>query len=391
MKESSKLPEEALGDSASPANSSPAALAAYRPAINGKGLFFLLLIGLSIAAIGLDYAAGRLASPWVALTLPMWGSVFISAGLGFVVVPLLRALKTGQVVREDGPQSHGKKSGTPTMGGIFFIPAALIVANVWSAMLQVDRPGEVVAASALTLFYGFIGWLDDWQVLRKKSNKGISAKLRLGLEIGSAALFCFWLGSSHPEITSLQFPWGLILPLGLLFWPLAVFVPTAESNAINLTDGLDGLAAGTSAIALLGLAALVAPVSPGLMIFAACLSGACLGFLVHNHNPAQVFMGDTGSLALGGGLAAIGLISNSLWGLLILSGVFLAESISVIVQVGYYKATKGPDGKGKRLLKMAPLHHHFELSGWSEIKVVATFYAVKALLCLVCLSLAYFA
>jgi phospho-N-acetylmuramoyl-pentapeptide-transferase len=321
----------------------------------------------------------------------VWASAFISAGLGFVVVPLLRALKTGQVVREDGPQSHGKKSGTPTMGGIFFIPAALIVANVWSAMLQVDRPSEVVAASALTLFYGFIGWLDDWQVLRKKSNKGISAKLRLGLEIGSAALFCFWLGASHPEITSLQFPWGLILPLGLLFWPLAVFVPTAESNAINLTDGLDGLAAGTSAIALLGLAALVAPVSPGLMIFAACLSGACLGFLVHNHNPAQVFMGDTGSLALGGGLAAIGLISNSLWGLLILSGVFLAESISVIAQVGYYKATKGPDGKGKRLLKMAPLHHHFELSGWSEIKVVATFYAVTALLCLVCLSLAYFA
>jgi phospho-N-acetylmuramoyl-pentapeptide-transferase len=390
MKESSKLPEEALGDSASPVNSS-AALAKHRPPINGKGLFWLLLTGLSIAAIGLDYAAGRLAYPWMTLTLPVWASAFISAGLGFVVVPLLRALKTGQVVREDGPQSHGKKSGTPTMGGIFFIPAALIVANVWSAMLQVDRPSEVVAASALTLFYGFIGWLDDWQVLRKKSNKGISAKLRLGLEVGSAALFCFWLGSSHPEITNLQFPWGLILPLGLLFWPLAVFVPTAESNAINLTDGLDGLAAGTSAIALLGLAALVAPVSPGLMIFAACLSGACLGFLVHNHNPAQVFMGDTGSLALGGGLAAIGLISNSLWGLLILSGVFLAESISVIAQVGYYKATKGPDGKGKRLLKMAPLHHHFELSGWSEIKVVATFYAVTALLCLVCLSLAYFA
>ncbi len=391
MKESSKLPGEDVGNSASPSHLPVAAVVERQAIISGKGLFFLVLIGLSAAGIGLDFSAGRLATPFLSLTLPLLASVFVSAGLGFVVVPLLRALKTGQVIREDGPQSHSKKSGTPTMGGIFFIPAALIVANLWSAMLQVDRPGEVVAASALTLCYGFIGWLDDWQVLRKKSNKGISAKLRLGLEIASAALFCLWLGSSHPEITNVQFPWGLVLPLGLLFWPLAVFVPTAESNAINLTDGLDGLAAGTSAIALLGLAALVAPVSSGLMIFAACLSGACLGFLVHNHNPAQVFMGDTGSLALGGGLAAIGLISNSLWGLFILSGIFFAESISVIAQVGYYKATKGPDGIGKRLLKMAPLHHHFELGGWSEIKVVAIFYGVTALLCLVCLSLASFA
>ncbi len=391
MKESSQLPGDDLGEPTSSRHSSITALTERQTTISGKGLFFLLLAGLSLSAIGLDAASGRLATPWATLTLPVWGSALLAAGAGFVVVPLLRALKTGQVIREDGPQSHGRKSGTPTMGGIFFIPAALIVANLWSALLQVSNPGEVVAASALTLFYGFIGWLDDWQVLRKKSNKGISAKLRLGLEVSSAALFCFWLGSSHPEITNLQLPWGLVLPLGLLFWPLAVFVPTAQSNAINLTDGLDGLAAGTSAIALLGLAALVAPVSPGLMIFAACLSGGCLGFLVHNHNPAQVFMGDTGSLALGGGLAAIGLISNSLWGLFILSGVFLAETLSVIAQVSYYKATKGPDGKGKRLLKMAPLHHHFELSGWSEIKVVATFYSVTALLCLLCLSLGYFA
>ncbi|MBW4553662.1 MAG: phospho-N-acetylmuramoyl-pentapeptide-transferase [Aphanocapsa sp. GSE-SYN-MK-11-07L] len=390
MKESSKLPGDDLAEPASAGSSPIAAQTEGWSVISGKGLFFLLLAGLSLAAIGLDASAGRFATPGATLTLPVWVSALVAAGTGFVVVPLLRALKTGQVIREDGPQSHGKKSGTPTMGGIFFIPAALVVANIWSALLQVNHPGEVVAASALTLFYGFIGWLDDWQVLRKKSNQGISAKFRLGLEVSSAALFCLWLGSSHPEITNLQLPWGLVLPLGLLFWPLAVFVPTAQSNAINLTDGLDGLAAGTSAIALLGLAALVAPISPGLMIFAACLSGGCLGFLAHNRNPAQVFMGDTGSLALGGGLAAIGLISNSLWGLFILSGVFLAETISVIAQVSYYKATKGPDGKGKRLFKMAPLHHHFELSGWSEIKVVATFYSATALLCLLCLSLAYF-
>lgn len=359
--------------------------------LTGKGLFILLLAGLSWVAIGLDAFAGRLATPWFSLILPFWVSGAIAAGLGFVVVPLLRSLKMGQVIREDGPQSHSSKAGTPTMGGIFFIPAALVIANLWAAILQVDRPEEVLAATALTLFYGFIGWLDDWQVLRQKSNKGISAKLRLFLEVASAALFCLWLGWSHPEITTLQFPWGLMLPLGLLFWPLAVFVPTAQSNAINLTDGLDGLAAGTGAIALMGLAALVAPTSAGLMIFAVCLSGACLGFLTHNHNPARVFMGDTGSLALGGGLAAIGLISNNLWGLLILSGVFLAESLSVIAQVGYYKATKGPDGQGKRLFKMAPLHHHLELSGWSEIRVVTTLYGITSLLCLLCLGINYVA
>jgi phospho-N-acetylmuramoyl-pentapeptide-transferase len=357
----------------------------------GRGLFLILLLGLSLLSLGLDGFAGRLATPWFSLILPFGISGAIAAGIGFLGVPLLRALKMGQVIREDGPQSHSLKAGTPTMGGIFFIPTALVIANLWVLMLPVERPSEVWAASALTLFYGFIGGWDDWQVLRKKSNQGISANLRLGLEVASAALFCLWLGWSHPAITTLQFPWGLMLPLGLLFWPLAIFVPTAESNAINLTDGLDGLAAGTSAIALLGLAALVAPTSAGLMIFAACLSGACLGFLIHNHNPAQVFMGDTGSLALGGALAAVGLISNSLWGLLILSGIFLAESLSVIAQVGYYKATKGPDGQGKRLLKMAPLHHHLELSGWSEIKVVTTFYGITALLCLICLGLNYFA
>jgi phospho-N-acetylmuramoyl-pentapeptide-transferase len=145
---------------------------------------------------------------------------------------------------------------------------------------------------------------------------------------------------------------------------------------------VDGLAAGTAAIAFLGLGILVFSTSPELAIFCACLSGGCLGFIQHNRNPAQVFMGDTGSLALGGGLAAVGILSGNLWGLLLLSGIFLVESLSVIAQVGYYKLTKDADGQGKRLLKMAPLHHHLELSGWAETQIVGFFYGINALLAL---------
>lgn len=344
--------------------------------ITGIGLVSLLGVGLGVAALILDLMAGRL--PWLAtsLTMPLLLCALISAAVGYWVVPWLQALKAGQVIREDGPQAHLKKAGTPTMGGIFFIPVAAIVACVWSGF-----DSQVLAVSALTLSYGFIGWLDDWQILRRKSNKGISPKTKLALQIGFAALFCLWLMYSQPSnITSIALPLGFSLPLGLLFWPFAGFVLVAESNATNLTDGIDGLAGGTVAIAMLALGALTAPTSPELMIFCASISGSCLGFLAHNRNPARVFMGDTGSLALGGALAAVALLTNSLAALFILSGIFFVETLSVMAQVGYYKATKGPDGKGKRLFKMAPLHHHLELSGWSELQVVAVFYIIGAIL-----------
>jgi phospho-N-acetylmuramoyl-pentapeptide-transferase len=356
--------------------------------ISGKTLSALLLAGLGLAALGLDWQAARLATP-LSLALPLVASAIVTGGVGYWVVPLLRRLKIVQAVREDGPQSHLKKSGTPIMGGLFLIPTALLLASLWVGIAQQRWPVEVLAVVALTLAYGFVGWLDDWQVVRDKNNKGLSAKLRLGLEIGCAILFCLWMGWSQPGITTLQFPLGLALPLGFLFWFLAVFVPTAQSNAINLTDGLDGLAAGTTAIAFLGLGALIAPTWPGLMVLCACLSGGCLGFLLHNHNPARVMMGDTGSLALGGALAGIGLVSNSLWGLLLLSLIFLVESLSVIAHVGYYKATKGPDGVGKRLFKMSPLHNHLELSGWAETQVVGSFYLIQMLLCCLVLVVSY--
>jgi phospho-N-acetylmuramoyl-pentapeptide-transferase len=348
---------------------------------SGIGLASLLAIGLGAAALILDQLANRL--PWQAtsLTLPLLLCALISAVIGFWVIPLLQALKTGQIIREDGPQAHLKKAGTPTMGGIFFIPVALVVACVCSNFAT-----EVLAVSALTLSYGFIGWLDDWQILRRKSNKGISPRMKLGLQVSFAAIFCLWLMFNQPaNITNIALPWvSFSLPLGLLFWPLAGFVLVAESNATNLTDGIDGLAGGTVAIALFTLGVVVAPTSPGLMIFCAALSGSCLGFLAHNRNPARVFMGDTGSLALGGALAAVALLTNSLVALFILSGIFFVETLSVMAQVSYYKATKGPDGKGKRLLKMAPLHHHLELTGWSELQVVAVFYIIAALLAVVC-------
>ncbi|CAN5678652.1 phospho-N-acetylmuramoyl-pentapeptide-transferase [soil metagenome] len=344
--------------------------------LSGTRLSVILAAGLLSAAIGLDILAGRSVGWGVNLTLPLLVGALLSALAGYGVLPLLHQLKAAQFVREDGPRAHLKKAGTPTMGGIFFIPAAVLVALVWTGFSS-----PVLAASLLTLAYMAIGWLDDWQVIRRRSNKGISPKLKLMLQMGCAIAFCLWvMASQSPDITSVAIPFGFTLPLGFLFWPLAGFVLVAESNATNLTDGVDGLMGGAGAIALFGLGVLIAPTHPDLMVFCAALSGGCLGFLVHNRNPANVFMGDTGSLALGGALAAAGILSGNLFGLLVVTLLFFAETLSVILQVGYYKATKGPDGKGKRLFKMAPLHHHFELSGWSEIQVVGVFYAVSVLL-----------
>jgi phospho-N-acetylmuramoyl-pentapeptide-transferase len=356
--------------------------------LTGKRLFVVLTIGLALSAVLLDAFSTR---PLTQSLLLLFGiTAAISGGLGFWVIPWLQAVKAGQVIREDGPQAHLKKAGTPTMGGIFFIPPSLAIALLWSGLAfgftSIDFV-QTLAPALVTLAYGFIGWLDDWQILRRKSNKGISPKMKLALQIAFSGLFCAWLFWSYPDLTTLKFPFSVTLPLGLLFWPLAGFVPVAESNATNLTDGVDGLAAGTGAIALLTLGALVAPTAPGLMVLCACLSGGFMGFLLHNHNPARVFMGDTGSLALGGALAAIGLLSNLLWALLLVSGLFLIETLSVIAQVSYYKATKGPDGVGRRLLKMAPLHHHLELSGWTETQVVGLFYLVNVLLAVFCLVL----
>lgn len=342
------------------------------------GWHLLLFLGLGLGAffIGLDLTAADLLSAPMSLFVPFALCAVAVFAAGQWVIPMLVRIKAGQFIREDGPQRHLKKAGTPTMGGIFFIPVGVAIAAAGSGF----HP-DVIALGALTLAYGAIGWLDDWQILRRKSNKGISPKMKLALQVGFAVLFCIWLARTQPDtVSAVALPLGLTLSLGWLFWPLATFVQVAESNATNLTDGIDGLMGGLGAIAFMGMAVHLAPTSPELMLFCLCLSGSCLGFVAHNRNPAKVFMGDTGALALGGALAGVALLSNSLWVLLILSGIFLAETLSVIAQVLYYKATKGPDGVGKRLFKMAPLHHHLELCGWSETQVVGCFYLVQALL-----------
>jgi len=330
-------------------------------------------------------------------SLPFWGAALLTAICGYWGVPWLRALKTGQFIREDGPQAHLKKAGTPTMGGILFVPGSAILATLWAYLTpgfeSADRL-SVLGVAILTLTYGAIGWLDDWQVLRRKSNQGISPRTKLILQIAGAVLFCGWAswrsgGDSDLaiDLTRVLLPGGIALSLGAFFWPLAGFAIVAESNATNLTDGLDGLMGGTGALAFLGLGAIVAPTSPALALFCACMAGGCLGFLFFNRNPARVFMGDTGSLALGAALAGVAIAANALFGLLLVTGLFVFETLSVVVQVSYYKATKDENGVGRRIFKMAPFHHHLELCGWSELNVVMAFYGITAALGLLAFSL----
>ncbi len=340
----------------------------------GKQLF-----GLLGGLIGLLTLFFSQITPETSLTqwlLVMAVTSGVSGLLGVMIVPWLQRVKAGQVIQEDGPQTHLKKAGTPTMGGIFFIPVA-----VATALLVTKGNLDVVAICLVTLAYMGIGWYDDWQILRQQSNKGISPRMKLILQILIGVAFCIWVfWHQSPNLTTLAFPLKIIIPLGLFYWVLAGFILVAESNATNLTDGVDGLAGGTCALAFLGMAALVFPNSPNLALFCLCMTGGCFGFIGHNRNPARVFMGDTGSLALGGALGAVGVLSGQLWGLFLVSGLFFLESLSVIAQVSYYKATKDAEGKGKRLFKMAPLHHHLELSGWTETQIVGTFYLINGFL-----------
>jgi len=316
------------------------------------------------------------------LSLPLLVGALVSGVLVSWGVPRLGALKLGQVIREEGPQSHQGKAGTPTMGGLLVVPAGLIVGS-----LVAPGDGRLLAVAAISLSYLAIGGIDDWRSLTRRTNKGLSPRGKLLLQALTAAAFLAWAAWQQQLGSDLALPLGWVLPLGLLIWPLGLFVFLAESNATNLTDGLDGLAAGCGAVVFTGLGLQLMlrghDGDPALAGFCAAMAGAWLGFLVQNRHPAKVFMGDTGSLAMGACLAAVALLSNSLWPLLVMGGVFLAESLSVILQVWVFKATKGADGQGRRLFRMAPLHHHFELGGASEQQVVVGLWACSLLLLLV--------
>ncbi|MEN9230464.1 MAG: phospho-N-acetylmuramoyl-pentapeptide-transferase [Thermostichus sp. DG02_5_bins_236] len=330
----------------------------------GEGMLLALGLGLALSSL--------LVAVRPEVLIPFGASVVASMVLGSLLIPWLRRWKAGQVIRQEGPQSHLKKAGTPTMGGISFLPVGLLVALGWTGW-----DPRVLAVAVLTLAYSFVGWLDDWQVIRQQSNKGLSPPQKLFLQLGIAALFCVYLaGQGIP--TQLILPGLGQIPLGGLFWPLAVFVLVGTNNAVNLTDGMDGLAAGVVAIVLAGLGLIQG--DPQLSVLAFGLSGACLGFLAHNHHQARMFMGDTGSLGLGGALAGLALLGDHLWALGLMGGVLVVEALSVIVQVSYFKYTKRKTGAGKRLLRMSPLHHHLELGGWSEVQVVGSLYGITALL-----------
>ena len=345
---------------------------------NGRTPALVLGLIVLLACLVSDALVSRSA-----LTLPLVVSALVSGAVAAWGVPRLRQLKLGQVIRQEGPQAHHSKAGTPTMGGLLVVPVGVLVGG----LLSPDDP-RPLAVGAITLAYMAIGAFDDWRSLTRRTNTGLTPRGKLALQTLVAALFLLWaglggwLGGGVPGDVGLPFGW--VLPLGLLIWPLGLFVVLAESNATNLTDGLDGLAAGCGALVFTGMALQLVirgnGGDPALAAFCSAMAGCWLGFLSQNHHPARVFMGDTGSLAMGAALAAVALLSDSLWPLLVMGGVFLAESVSVILQVWVFKATKGADGQGRRLFRMAPLHHHFELGGLAEQGVVKRFWAATLLL-----------
>ncbi|KKZ12057.1 MAG: phospho-N-acetylmuramoyl-pentapeptide-transferase [Candidatus Synechococcus spongiarum 142] len=294
----------------------------------------------------------------------------VVCGLG---IPILRRLHMGQTIRVEGPRSHQGKSGTPTMAGLLLVPCGVVLGG-W-----VDTgDSRLLLLAATGLGFMAIGGLDDWQSLQHKKNQGLRPCTKLLLQGLVAIVFLSKATQQGWLPTQVSFPFGGVLELGPLIWPLGLWTFLAESNATNLTDGLDGLAAGCGAIILLGMAIQLmvrgSTGDPALAGFAAAMAGAYLGFLAHNRRPAKAFMGDTGSLALGGILAGLALLSDSLWALLIMGAVPMAESLSVVLQVGWFKLSRRWWGQPRRLLRMAPLHHHFELAGASEVTVVVGFW-----------------
>lgn len=300
--------------------------------------------------------------------------------IGPVLIPALQRLKFGQSVRDDGPERHLQKQGTPTMGGVMFF-FSLILGTIFLAGDAYMTYFLLVCA----LGFGLIGFIDDYIKIVKKRSLGLTAKQKLLAQLVFSvvlALAADYIGIS----TAVTIPlFGWTLELGVIYYFFVVFLLVGTTNAVNLTDGLDGLASGVTMIVALGYL-LIGYMSgnTAVMVFAAVLMASCLGFLVFNHHPAKVFMGDTGSLALGGAVAALAIATKTELLLPLIGIIYVAETVSDIIQVSVYKKKK------VRVFKMAPLHHHFELCGWSEWKVVRVFWAVTAvavLLTLLCYSI----
>jgi phospho-N-acetylmuramoyl-pentapeptide-transferase len=337
-------------------------------------------------------------------------ALIISFWLGPKIIRLLKKHQIGESAKIEAPKTHLKKAGTPTMGGLIVLGAILIPTLLWGDI----KNGYVILIVLVTVWLGLVGFLDDYLKVVKKKPKGLIEEYKLvgqimiGLIIGGIIYFYpQWIDPSlvkFKSATTVPFFKHLEFDLGIFYIPMVVFIITGVSNAVNLTDGLDGLAIGTVGIVALALAVisyisgnaiwsqyLTIPFLKGngeLSIYCAAMVGAALGFLWFNSYPAQVFMGDTGSLALGGAIGALTVLIKKELLLPTLGGIFLIETLSVIIQRYYFKYTRKKYGEGRRVFKMAPLHHHFEVLGWDEPKIVTRFYIMTILL--VILSLATF-
>lgn len=303
----------------------------------------------------------------------------VSAILCPVVIPFLHKLKFGQQVREDGPQTHLKKQGTPTMGGLVFLTAVVI-----TSLLYIREYPRIIPVLFMTVGFGVIGFLDDYIKIVMKRSEGLNPVQKLIGQFIITGIFVYYLVCSGEVGTSMLVPFtggfehGIYLDLGFLFIPFVFFVVLGTDNGVNFTDGLDGLCTSVTILVATFLTIISIGENSGISPITGAVVGSLLGFLLFNVYPAKVFMGDTGSLALGGFVASSAFMMQIPLFIPIIGLIYLVEVLSVIMQVSYFKATHG-----KRIFRMAPIHHHFELGGWSETRVVAVFSIVTALLCLV--------
>ena len=303
----------------------------------------------------------------------------VSAILCPIVIPFLHKLKFGQQVREDGPQAHLKKQGTPTMGGLVFLTAVVI-----TSLLYIRDYPRIIPVLFMTVGFGVIGFLDDYIKIVMKRSEGLNPVQKLIGQFIITGIFVYYLVCSGEVGTSMLVPFtggfehGLYLNLGFLFIPFVFFVVLGTDNGVNFTDGLDGLCTSVTILVATFLTIISIGENSGISPITGAVVGSLLGFLLCNVYPAKVFMGDTGSLALGGFVSASAFMMQIPLFIPIIGLIYLVEVLSVIMQVSYFKATHG-----KRIFRMAPIHHHFELGGWSETRVVAVFSIVTALLCLV--------
>ena len=304
-------------------------------------------------------------------------SFAISVLLGPVVIPFLRRLKIGQTERTEGPESHLKKNGTPTMGGIL-----ILISVVITSLLFVRQYPRIIPVLFLTLGFGLVGFLDDYIKVVLRRSMGLRAWQKFALQILVTSVFTFYLLHYTDVSLAMKVPFleGIYLDFGWFNIPILFFVVIGTVNGPNFTDGLDGLASSVTVLVATFFTVVAIGTNSGIEPITCAVVGALLGFLLFNVHPASVFMGDTGSLALGGFVAAAAIMMQMPLFIVIVGLIYLVEVLSVMMQVTYFKATGG-----KRIFKMAPIHHHFELCGWSETRVVAVFSIVTALLCLLAL------